>query len=211
MLPRNLQASYYGARYYDSTAGRFMSEDRIRFRGGDVNLYRYVWGSAPNLEDPFGLWGYGSDFNVGFFGGWGSGTGGSISSGTLALKDNSNSCSTTGTYTSGSGFAAGIPDRIAPFGNNQGNNPTHGFNIGVSGGVSFTNANYVDELAGRFDNTTYALGPINLNVAKSKTGITIVSITGGVGFGLGVSHHITEPIVHQDSQGCGCDTSPGLQ
>ena len=46
---------YYRARYYDPTAGRFLSEDPIGFSGGDVNLYRYVWGAPHNLRDPFGL------------------------------------------------------------------------------------------------------------------------------------------------------------
>lgn len=202
-------ASYYRARYYDQSSGRFISEDPVRFASGDGNFYRYAWGSAPSFNDPFGLWGYGADFGVGFFGGWGSGTGGSFSSGTLSFRDNSNSCSSEGTYTSGAAFASGMPDRIAPFGNNQGNNPTHGFNAGVSGGIVVTNANYVQELAGPFANTTYALGPININIAKGETGITVVSFSGGVGWGLGISHHITNTIVHEDQQKCPCQSAPG--
>lgn len=34
-------ASYYRARYYDVTTGRFQSEDPTGF-GDDVNFYRYV-------------------------------------------------------------------------------------------------------------------------------------------------------------------------
>jgi RHS repeat-associated protein len=203
------EASYYRARYYDPSPGRFTAEDRIRFRGGDVNLYRYVWGSTPSLKDPFGLWGYGADFSAGFFGGWGSGTGGSFSSGVMSFRDTSNSCTTQGSYISGSAFVAGVPNRIAPFGNSQGNNPTHGLNAGVSGGIVITNANYVQELAGPFDNTTYALGPISINIAKGETGITVVSFSGGIGWGLGISHHITNTMVHEDQQKCPCQSEPG--
>jgi RHS repeat-associated protein len=48
------------ARYFDPTAGRFISEDPIRFSGG-VNFYRYVGNNPVNLIDPFGLgpWGTG--------------------------------------------------------------------------------------------------------------------------------------------------------
>jgi hypothetical protein len=197
------------ARYYDWTAGRFISEDSIRFRGGDGNLYRYVWGSSPRFRDPFGLWGYGADFGVGFNGGWGSGTGGSFSSGVVSFHDNSNSCSSQGSYKSGSAFAAGLPDSVAPFGNSKGNNPTHGFYAGLSAGFTFTNANYVEELAGRFDNTAYSLGPVSINIATGETGITTVSFTGGFGGGFGVSHHTTYTIVHEDNLKCPCQSAPG--
>ncbi len=46
---------YYRARYYDSSIGRFLSEDPIGFEGGDVNLYSYVKNSPINFIDPFGL------------------------------------------------------------------------------------------------------------------------------------------------------------
>jgi RHS repeat-associated protein len=42
------------ARYYDSTAGRFLSEDPIRFFGG-VDFYSYVSNSSTNFSDPLGL------------------------------------------------------------------------------------------------------------------------------------------------------------
>ena len=45
---------YYRARYYDPTAGRFISEDPITFTGG-INFYRYVRNNPVNLVDPFGL------------------------------------------------------------------------------------------------------------------------------------------------------------
>ena len=46
---------YYRARYYDSSVGRFISEDPIGFKGGDGNLSRYVGNSPTNFTDPSGL------------------------------------------------------------------------------------------------------------------------------------------------------------
>jgi len=45
---------YYRARFYDANLGRFISEDPIGFRGGDVNLYGYVGNKPLNFFDPFG-------------------------------------------------------------------------------------------------------------------------------------------------------------
>lgn len=41
--------------YYNPSIGRFLSKDPIGFKGGDVNLYRYVRNNPINLIDPFGL------------------------------------------------------------------------------------------------------------------------------------------------------------
>jgi len=46
---------YYRARYYDPGAGRFLSEDPLRFRVG-INHYRYVRNNPVNLTDPTGLY-----------------------------------------------------------------------------------------------------------------------------------------------------------
>lgn len=50
------EASYYRARYYDSYAGRFLSEDqRIPGRNPDwSNLYEYVENASINFVDPYG-------------------------------------------------------------------------------------------------------------------------------------------------------------
>jgi RHS repeat-associated protein len=45
---------FYRARYYDSTAGKFVSEDPLRFGAGDVNFYDYVGGNPINYRDPSG-------------------------------------------------------------------------------------------------------------------------------------------------------------
>jgi uncharacterized protein RhaS with RHS repeats len=40
---------------YDPIEGRWMEEDPILFKGGDLNLYRYVGNDPTNLVDPSGL------------------------------------------------------------------------------------------------------------------------------------------------------------
>ena len=52
--PRNPQASYYRARYYDPSAGRFASEDPAKF-GGESNFYTYVRSTPVDSFDPYGL------------------------------------------------------------------------------------------------------------------------------------------------------------
>lgn len=45
---------YYRARYYDPTAGIFLSEDPSRFAAADSNLRRYVFNNPPRIRDPTG-------------------------------------------------------------------------------------------------------------------------------------------------------------
>ena len=45
---------YYRARYYNSSGGRFTSEDPIGFLGSGTNFYRYVNNSPLNSGDPSG-------------------------------------------------------------------------------------------------------------------------------------------------------------
>jgi RHS repeat-associated protein len=55
MVPRNPQASYYRARYYDPAIGRFVTEDGIG-NDEDINLYVYVRNSPTNFQDPTGFY-----------------------------------------------------------------------------------------------------------------------------------------------------------
>jgi RHS repeat-associated protein len=52
--PRNPQASYYRARYYDPVAGRFIGEDPEAFNAA-VNFYVYVDNDPADWMDPAGL------------------------------------------------------------------------------------------------------------------------------------------------------------
>ncbi len=45
---------YYRARYYDPTAGRFITQDPLLFGGGDANFYAYVGGDPVYYADPSG-------------------------------------------------------------------------------------------------------------------------------------------------------------
>jgi RHS repeat-associated protein len=53
----------YRARAYNTTLGRFMSEDPRGFDAGDYNLFRYCHNDPLDLADPMGLAGNGPDDN----------------------------------------------------------------------------------------------------------------------------------------------------
>lgn len=53
--------SYYRARNYDPSSGRFLQKDPIGFSGGDINLYNYVGNNPARWIDPLGLF-YPGDF-----------------------------------------------------------------------------------------------------------------------------------------------------
>lgn len=66
------RASFYRARYYDPSAGRFLGEDNTRFDEG-VNFYSYVYNEPTDYSDPWGLrrykcnvWGVCSKFPFGW-------------------------------------------------------------------------------------------------------------------------------------------------
>ncbi|MEZ6136991.1 MAG: FG-GAP-like repeat-containing protein [Pirellulaceae bacterium] len=73
---------YYRARYYDAAKGRFLSEDPIRFDGGDGDLYRYVFNNPISYTDPSGEFAflalaipYLAAASAGFIGGFAIGAG----------------------------------------------------------------------------------------------------------------------------------------
>jgi RHS repeat-associated protein len=47
---------YYRARFYSPTYQRFITQDPVGFRGGDTNLYGYVWEKPTDWSDAVGLW-----------------------------------------------------------------------------------------------------------------------------------------------------------
>ena len=46
---------YYRSRTYEPHVGRFLQNDPLGFEAADVNLFRYVFNSAPNASDPTGM------------------------------------------------------------------------------------------------------------------------------------------------------------
>ena len=46
---------YYRARYYDPSTGRFLSEDPIRYAGGNIDFYPYAVNRPTFFIDPLGL------------------------------------------------------------------------------------------------------------------------------------------------------------
>ena len=190
----NLQFSR--ARYYDPAAGRFLSEDPLKFFGGDVNFYRYVWNRSANLIDPPGLLGVGYSLGAGGFAGGGPGVGGTASIGGLFFGHIQDS----GGYISVGGFA-GSHGICKSYDNNQ----TGGLSASAGFGVVFTNANSIQEVSGPFNNTSYAFGLLQVDFAYSPdNGVWTLNVSPG--FGLGFSKSVTNTYTNPTSppQGCGC-------
>jgi len=53
---QHTQLTRFGARDYDANTGRWRVKDPIRFNGGDMNLYGYVFADPVNFIDQNGLW-----------------------------------------------------------------------------------------------------------------------------------------------------------
>ncbi len=58
------QLQFNRARYYDSTTGRWISQDPLGFDAGDSNLYRYVNNRPTGVTDPSGLFGDSPNFGL---------------------------------------------------------------------------------------------------------------------------------------------------
>jgi len=59
-VPINASVLYFRNRYYDSSAGAFLSEDPTRLAAGTQTMYRYVFNSPLDLSDPSGQSVFGS-------------------------------------------------------------------------------------------------------------------------------------------------------
>jgi len=222
-VPENPQASYYRARYYSPQLERFVSEDPARFRGGDVNLYGYVWGSAPNFRDPLGLFGAGFTGGYSSFGGAAVGAGGSVSGGGIVFSDTSSPIGyTSGFFATQGAFVGpnignwGTPDDMA------GGNYVAGASGGFGAGFIVTNGNSINDLAGPFSNTTISAFGVNIDIGKGANGVVTFGVTAGLGAGFGFAHYCTNTWTYPVSnnsfsnpgtpspagRNCRCNTGP---
>jgi RHS repeat-associated protein len=211
MAPKYPQASYNRARYYDPSSGRFFAEAPLKFFGGDINLYRYVWNHPTSLRDPRGLWGAGVFGTAGAFGGVGenASAGATGTVGGVYLSDPSAPLGfTSAGYLSLGAFAGdhgvfGTPGSCSSVGGNRG----AGVGAGVGAGFVVTNANSVNDFSGTFDNTTILLPFIAIDLGEGSNGVKTLSVAAGPGWGLGIFHYTTNtytnPVTPASFQ-CGC-------
>jgi RHS repeat-associated protein len=192
--------SYYRARYYDPSTGRFVSEDPLKFFGGDISFYRYVWNDSVNLRDPRGLWGVGASVGGSFYGGvpTNQGTGISFSNtvGGVLFKDPSAPGGFTPVAFNSYGGAAGGTRPSSGMCGNNGSNRTGGVNLGLDANFVFTNANNAQQLSGRFYNTAINFAIFSVDVGFGNDGVYVVSIgsTGGLGGGFGSANYTSNTL-----------------
>jgi RHS repeat-associated protein len=55
MFSIETKQSYYRARYYDASAGRFVGEDPAKWSGDNLNFYAYAQNRPTLMVDPLGL------------------------------------------------------------------------------------------------------------------------------------------------------------
>jgi RHS repeat-associated protein len=155
-----LGIDYYRARYYNSTTGRFLSEDPAGFMAG-TNFYKYVLDDPTDYRDPYGrdpvIGGIAGGIMGGIYGGMGAastgGNGWDIATGAL--------------LGAGIGYGLGALD------------PSFGGAV-VLGGL----AGVAGDAAGQFV-TNYRHGTNCYNVPEMVGAGIGGALGGGLGFGLG--------------------------
>jgi len=196
---------FYRARYYSPTVQRFVSEDPIGIASGSTDVYAYVGNAPVDFTDPSGMRRYDSSCK-----GWGFGyagsTGGLIGVVFAGAAANASwgygvfhdSCKGFFHGYSFGGFYGG--GAVAYAGSRAASKPSSlpgadPFAAGVSVGVDpvgffVTNAGSVKQLGGPFLQVTGTAGAtydVNVSLASGSNGVTIFSLTGGVGYGAGGS------------------------
>jgi RHS repeat-associated protein len=182
---------YYRARFYDPSAGRFISEDPLLLPQVEVNLRRYVYNNPINYRDPSGLWGVGVLGQLSGEAGVLNGLSGTYSVGAGFLSQSGiGLIETAGLLLGGRGTGrslAGVSRRDS----------VTGVSGGVSAGFFYTNAVSRCELEGVSPTENYNLGLVSVQYARNGEGKFIVSVTfGSVGLSYSVYNTVTdEPFV----------------
>ena len=184
---------YDRARFYDSSTGRFISEDLLQFSDRGFNLYRYAADNPISYRDPSGLWGFGIQ------GGFNADAGVVGAGGTLQIQGghgvfgggpsglNAGNYASGAAFAGGPGYGVGAPD---PSGNSWGGGGVvGGASVGGQLGGFFTNAHCAADLSDNFD--TYFLnlpiGGVSFGTGTTNDGRTIWIFTIGAGPSLGAS------------------------
>jgi len=189
---------YYRARYYSPSLHRFISEDPIRFRGRDINLYRYAYSNPTRFRDPQGLWGFGGD--IGASGAYGIGVAGAALNSSAGFGAfwggdaglNLGCFESTGAFIGGPGYGPSYPEDDTL-------NVALGAFAGVGGGAFLTNANSAKELESTSYTAAYdmGIGPINFSFSLSYgygddgRFLWLGSLSAGPGVGVGRTHFST--------------------
>jgi len=182
------------ARYYSPTLQRFISEDPLGFRGGDINIYAYARNNPLMFSDPFGQ----TTLQIGLGGTAIYGIAGVTGSFGIVIDGSGN----VGWYTEGGGGAA------------LGAKASAGVIIHGSTGSDIT------KLAGPFNNASIGGGKVIAGSIDGFMGNTDGEnvfgggVTLGGGGGGGVTDFITDTHIHPlfnlgDLFGRGCEPAPG--
>jgi len=164
---------YSWARYYHPDLQRFISEDPLRFVGGDPNFYAYVGNGPINSRDPLGLWTVSLGTTVGAAVGFGGGGGTFVNVGHDPTQGWLSGWSLSVTGTAAGGAVAGA-----------------GYTAGIS--LSVSTANDVSGLLGTFyEAGRGGLGRTGVGYFESpdrlvQGGTVSISLPGGRGY-LGAS------------------------
>jgi RHS repeat-associated protein len=178
---------YNLSRDYVTGIARYIESDPLGLAGTlntQMNLYSYAAANPLSVIDPRGLIGAGVVGTISGEGGVGSGAGVTISGGRGAFYSPDQGFS-TGNFSSAGAFSSGNGAKYP--GSCSQTPQAYGAFAGAGGGLFFTNAPSVNELAGDFTTYNFNLGrgPFQFSVQYGyANGTGIVSITFGPGLGV---------------------------
>jgi len=190
---------YSHARYYDSGAGRFLSEDPRGVRTGDANFYRYALDNPTTFNDPTGL--IAGGINYGTSGGVGVGIGaaGQVEGGAgVFLNQDKGYSPNAGAYAEGGAMlGGGGPDSTVGLPSQSATTDwVVGAAVPIPGvGGFISNARQPCDLNGDFSsyNFTFGIFSFSFQTGTANDGkfIWTLSAAGGEGLGFAASHYTT--------------------